>query len=168
MRRCIHNRSDTLALSILRILACAMYEESRLFIVEEVKGSPPSVDGRHGRLDLSMEGRERSGDDWEWMTARAGLKIISVGDGVGSWGELAATECVKSQPAEAGLTADAGECGKETPVIPSADDTPSPSKPTWHLKVWCTEEAKCPEGDAPTPGASGHLKERKKEKAVNV
>lgn len=43
IRRCIHNRSDTLALNILRILAGAMYEESRLFIVEEVKGSPPSV-----------------------------------------------------------------------------------------------------------------------------
>ena len=74
MRRCLHNHSDTLALILLRILANAMYEDSRLLIVGKVKGNPPSV--QTAAMDVSMlrmGGKERSRDDWDWLTVKPGL-----------------------------------------------------------------------------------------------
>lgn len=108
IRRCLHNHSDTFALNILRILADAMHDDSRLLIVEEIKGNPPDAPAAATDMAMiSIAGKARTLDDWECMTAEAGLKINSVGDGVGSWGELTAIECVKARQADVGSDADA-------------------------------------------------------------
>lgn len=109
IRRCLHNHSDANALNILRILAGAMHDDSRLLLVEEIKGNPPSAPAASTDVVMiSIGGKARTRDDWEWMAAEAGLRINSVGDGVGSWGELTAIECVKAQQAHVG-----GDAGAE-------------------------------------------------------
>lgn len=108
IRRCLHNYSDTIAINILRILADAMHDDSRLLIVDEIKDNPPSTPAAStDMIMLAIGGKERTRVDLEWMTAKAGLKINSIGDGVGSWGQLTAIECVRAQRADVGSGAGA-------------------------------------------------------------
>lgn len=74
-----------------------MREDSRLLIVDEVKGNPPSVEAAAmDILMLGVGGKERTQEEWERLTEKAGLQINSIGPALGSWGQVAAIECVKA------------------------------------------------------------------------
>ncbi|MBE3045158.1 hypothetical protein IMZ48_21915 [Candidatus Bathyarchaeota archaeon] len=109
IQRCLHNHSDTLALNMLRVLAGALRHDSRVFIVEQLREDPPSV-VRNVVMDMVLMGfggKLRTREEWECMTAKAGLKINSVVGGLGmaktnpvvsGLGPLALIECVRDQP----------------------------------------------------------------------
>ncbi|KAK4447337.1 O-methyltransferase [Podospora aff. communis PSN243] len=58
MRRCLHNYSDTMAANILRIIAEAMAEDSKLLIQEDVKASPPDVEREPGSAGKTSSRRQ--------------------------------------------------------------------------------------------------------------
>ena len=123
IRRCIHNYSDTIASNMLRIIADAMHEDSRLLIVEAVKENPPSAEtAATDILMVSCGGKERTLDEWKSVTARAGLKISSVGDGLGSWGKLAVIECIKTPPADGGVGAGGAGAVQQEPEISALEE----------------------------------------------
>lgn len=148
IRRCLHNYSDTLVPGILGILADAMHNDSRLLIVEEIKGNPPSA--RTAAMDIIMAGvggKERTQDEWGCITAKAGLKISSVVGGVGSSGELAVIKCVRDQPGDDAVGADAR--GAE-PRLGVASDTERVSRPG--LEQSKTEATEAEEAGRPEAG----------------
>ncbi|KAK5653085.1 hypothetical protein OQA88_9372 [Cercophora sp. LCS_1] len=96
IRRCLHNYSDTIAINILRVLAEAMADDSKILIQEDIKGAPP--DTETAVLDflmLTYGGKERTRQCWEDIVERAGLSIVAVSGGDGPWHGLFVIECVK-------------------------------------------------------------------------
>ncbi|KAF9880464.1 O-methyltransferase [Colletotrichum karsti] len=96
IRRCLHNYGDELAVNMLRIIADAMANDSRLLIQEDVMGNPPHYTST--MLDfmmLTFGGKQRSLECWTDVLGRAGLEIRSVSRGQGPWRHLAVIECVK-------------------------------------------------------------------------
>ncbi|KAK0639483.1 S-adenosyl-L-methionine-dependent methyltransferase [Cercophora newfieldiana] len=91
--------SDTIAANILRIIAEAMADDSKLLIQEDVKDfHGPRPDTDTAVLDflmLTYGGKERTRRCWEDITERAGLSIVSVSGGDGPWHGLFVIECVK-------------------------------------------------------------------------
>ncbi|GAB1312713.1 hypothetical protein MFIFM68171_02923 [Madurella fahalii] len=94
IRRCLHDYGDKECAGILRQIEGAMDNDSRLLIMEMVllPDSPPFCYA----MDMAMmgiAGKERTLDDWEALTAEAGLKISKVvpAHGIG----LSVLECVK-------------------------------------------------------------------------
>ncbi|KAK1449231.1 O-methyltransferase [Colletotrichum melonis] len=97
IRRCLHNYGDELGVNMLRIIAEAMAEDSRLLIQEDVMGNPPHYTST--MLDfmmLTFGGKQRSLECWTDILGRAGLAIKSVSTGQGPWRHLAVIECVKA------------------------------------------------------------------------
>ncbi|TDZ16416.1 Methyltransferase fsa4 [Colletotrichum orbiculare MAFF 240422] len=96
IRRCLHNHGDEVAVNMLRIIADAMADDSRLLIQEDVMGNPPHYTST--MLDfmmLTFGGKQRSLECWTDVLGRAGLEIRSVATGQGPWRHLAVLECVK-------------------------------------------------------------------------
>jgi hypothetical protein len=94
IRRCLHNYSDTLATNMLRILAEAMADDSKILIQEDVQSVPP--DASAAFLDILMMaygGKQRTLQRWEEVVQAAGLKISGVFQRAGS--ALSVIECVK-------------------------------------------------------------------------
>jgi len=96
IRRCLHNYSDTIALNVLRVLAEAMADDSRLLIQEDIKGVPPEPETAVlDFLMLTYGGKERTRQGWEDLVEKSGLKIVSISGGDGPWQGLFVIECVK-------------------------------------------------------------------------
>jgi len=95
IRRCLHNYSDALCSQILRILAGAMADDSKILIQEDIRPVPP--DPKTAYLDFLMMtygGKERTLACWEQVLENAGLVISGVSRGSGPWESLAVIECV--------------------------------------------------------------------------
>ncbi|OLN82366.1 Demethylsterigmatocystin 6-O-methyltransferase 10 [Colletotrichum chlorophyti] len=98
IRRCLHNYGDEIGVNMLRIIAEAMADDSRLLIQEDVMGNPPHYTST--MLDfmmLSFGGKQRSLECWTDILGRAGLEIQSVSKGRGPWRHLAVIECVRAR-----------------------------------------------------------------------
>lgn len=83
---------------MLRIIAEAMADDSRLLIQEDVMGNPPHYTST--MLDfmmLTFGGKQRSLECWKDVLGRAGLDINNVSRGQGPWRHLAVIECVKAK-----------------------------------------------------------------------
>lgn len=94
IRRCVHNYSDDITTNILRILAGAMAEDSKILIQEDVADDPPHPAAAWTDfMMMGCGGKQRSLRCWEKVTGNAGLKINGVSTGQGAW--LAVIECVK-------------------------------------------------------------------------
>lgn len=98
IRRCLHNYGDEASVNILRKVADAMAEDSKLLIEEDVLGNPPHH--MAAMLDLLMMGfggKQRNLETWERVIAAAGLRITSISTGQGPWKSLSVIECVKTK-----------------------------------------------------------------------
>jgi hypothetical protein len=96
IRRCLHNYSDDDCVSILQRIADAMAPDSRLLIVEQVMGNPPSAFVAAADLFmLGIGGKERTQEGFEDIFGRAGLKVLRVWRNVGT--DVATVECGKVQ-----------------------------------------------------------------------
>lgn len=81
---------------MLRILADAMADDSRILIQEDVLDNPPNF--MASMLDFMMiafGGKQRNLETWEGLVGAAGLRISSISRGRGPWKTLAVIECVK-------------------------------------------------------------------------
>jgi hypothetical protein len=96
IRRCLHNYSDTIVVNILKVLAEAMADDSKILIQEDIRTMPPDPD--NAVLDFLMMtygGKERSRQCWEDVLEKAGLTLSGVSQGTGPWRSLSVIECVK-------------------------------------------------------------------------
>jgi len=93
-RRILHDYSDDACVGILQKISDAMAADSRLLIVEQVIGDPPSAFAAASNIFMtSLSGKERTLDCFRGITARAGLKVLKA-----HWapdGEAAVIVCVK-------------------------------------------------------------------------
>ncbi|OHW97999.1 o-methyltransferase [Colletotrichum incanum] len=98
IRRCLHNYGDDVSVNILRIIAEAMTDESRLLIQEDVMGNPPHwTTTMLDFMMLTFGGKHRTLECWTNVLRRAGLEIKSVSMGNGPWRHLAVIECTKAE-----------------------------------------------------------------------
>lgn len=80
---------------MLRNIAEAMTHDSRLLIVEQVVGNPPSQMAAHfDFVMLTIGGKERTRKDFERLAGEAGLKVLEVHERMGA--PVAVVECVKA------------------------------------------------------------------------
>ncbi|KAJ3529362.1 hypothetical protein NM208_g9793 [Fusarium decemcellulare] len=94
LRRILHDYGDATCIVILRHLAEAMAEDSRLLIVDQVVGNPPSQMAAHfDFVMMTIGGKERTAKDFERLTKEAGLRILTVHEKAGA--PLAVVECMK-------------------------------------------------------------------------
>lgn len=96
IRRCLHNYGDLVSISILKHIANAMTEDSRLLIQEDIADNPPHY--KTAMVDMMMlnfGGKSRTLECWEAVVAEAGLQISSISRGQGPWRALGVIECVK-------------------------------------------------------------------------
>ncbi|CAM1502734.1 Fc.00g075100.m01.CDS01 [Cosmosporella sp. VM-42] len=95
LRRCLHDYGDDLCITMLTQIANAMAPDSRLLIVEQVVGSPPSQMAAHfDFVMLVIGGKERTRKDFERLAKEAGLRVLKVHERIGA--PVAVVECVKA------------------------------------------------------------------------
>ncbi|KAF7562798.1 hypothetical protein G7046_g1318 [Stylonectria norvegica] len=95
LRRCLHDYGDSICVQMLQRLADAMAQDSRLVIIEQVVGNPPSQMAAHfDFVMLSIGGKERTAKDFERLTKEAGLRVLKIHERAGV--PVAAVECVKA------------------------------------------------------------------------
>ncbi|KAF5012399.1 hypothetical protein FDECE_1528 [Fusarium decemcellulare] len=95
LRRILHDYGDTTCITILRHLAEAMAKDSRLLIVDQVVGNPPSQMAAHfDFVMMTIGGKERTAKDFERLTKEVGLRILKIHEKAGA--PLAVVECVKA------------------------------------------------------------------------
>jgi hypothetical protein len=100
IRRCLHDYSDEEAVTILQQIAGAMAPDSRLLVVEALLCEQPTA--LQAAMDLHMmtiSGKERTRDNFEDITGKAGLKITKVSKNSGG---SAVIECALACCAWAG------------------------------------------------------------------
>ncbi len=96
IRRCLHNYSDVASVNILRHLAEAMAEDSKVLIEDDVLDNPPNqVAAVMDMLMINFGGKQRTLDCWERVTSEAGLQISAVLRTKGSQYSIAVIECIK-------------------------------------------------------------------------
>lgn len=84
-----------MSINMLRILAGAMLEDSKLLIMDDVMEDPPDLFA--AMLDFAMlgfGGKERNLEGWNRVLGAAGLRIASISRGEGEWKTLSVIECV--------------------------------------------------------------------------
>jgi hypothetical protein len=95
MRRVLHDYSDEACVEILKNLREAMAPDSRLLVVEQVIGEPPSLFATASNIFMtSLSGKERTLENIRDIAARAGLGVVKAHWGPGE--EAAVIECVKA------------------------------------------------------------------------
>ncbi|KAK0626805.1 S-adenosyl-L-methionine-dependent methyltransferase [Immersiella caudata] len=95
MRRMLHDYSDEACVGILRNVREAMAPDSRLLVVEQVMGEPPSLSATASNIFMtSLSGKERTLENIRDITARAGLGVVKAHWAAG--GEAAIIECAKA------------------------------------------------------------------------
>ncbi|KAF7552917.1 hypothetical protein G7Z17_g3958 [Cylindrodendrum hubeiense] len=95
IRRCLHDYGDTDCVEILEQLQKAMAKDSRVLIVENVLGDPPSaLSVANDIIMATIGGKERSLETFKDITGRAGLQIVKLHRSVGS--DFAVIECQKA------------------------------------------------------------------------
>lgn len=96
IRRCLHDYDDEVAADMLKPIQKAMAPDSRLLIVEELLGNPPTALGSATDIIMAtLGGKERTLEDFRAVTSRAGLKIMETHRTERS--NLAVIECVKEE-----------------------------------------------------------------------
>lgn len=96
IRRCLHDYGDDECVSILQQISAAMAPDSRLLIVEQVMGTPPSPFAAMADfLMATIGGKERSLETFRAITSKARLMIEAVHRSPGS--DVAVIECVKEK-----------------------------------------------------------------------
>ncbi|KND92354.1 Demethylsterigmatocystin 6-O-methyltransferase [Tolypocladium ophioglossoides CBS 100239] len=79
IRRCLHDYGDKDCVEILEQIRKAMAEDSRLLIVEQVLGNPPSPLAAAADVYMStLGGKERTLEGFEAIASLAGLRIAKV------------------------------------------------------------------------------------------
>lgn len=81
---------------MIRIIADAMADDSKVLIQEDVLDNPPSP--MASALDFMMlgfGGKQRTLECWERVLGAAGLQISAVSKGMGPWKTLSVIEAVK-------------------------------------------------------------------------
>jgi hypothetical protein len=68
-----HNLPDEAAEDLLKKIASAMGEHSRLLIVEPVKN--PNAANLHATMILILGGRERGSEEWNALAVKCGLEV---------------------------------------------------------------------------------------------
>lgn len=78
IRHCLHNYDDDTAVNIMKHIAEAMADDSRLLVAEYVMSNPPS------RFSIWMDfimmmsgGKERTAALWKEVGSRAGLELVA-------------------------------------------------------------------------------------------
>lgn len=95
IRRCLHDYGDDDCVEILEQIRKAMAPDSRLLIVEQVLGNPPSPFAAANDVWMAtIGGKERPLESFDAIASRAGLKIAKVHPTPGS--EVAVIECKKA------------------------------------------------------------------------
>ncbi|KAH8886527.1 O-methyltransferase [Thozetella sp. PMI_491] len=94
IRRCLHNYGDKVVVNILRNLAEALAEDSRLLIQEDIKDSTPNqVSAVVDMMMINFGGKQRTLECWEQVMSEAGLRISSISRITGK--SIAVLECMK-------------------------------------------------------------------------
>lgn len=94
IRRCLHDYGDDIAADMLKQIQEAMAPDSRLLIVEEILGNPPTAFGSAQDVIMAtLGGKERTIDDWRALTGRAGLSLKETYHTEGSG--VSVIECVR-------------------------------------------------------------------------
>ncbi|KAH8893060.1 O-methyltransferase [Thozetella sp. PMI_491] len=99
IRRCLHNYSDAASVNILKHLAEAMAEDSKILIEEDILDYPPNH--MAAVVDLMMVnfgGKQRTLECWERVASEAGLRISAISRGNSIWHSIAVIECVRKSP----------------------------------------------------------------------
>ncbi|KAK0652099.1 S-adenosyl-L-methionine-dependent methyltransferase [Cercophora newfieldiana] len=95
VRRVLHDYSDETCVKILKNIRDAMAADSRLLVVEQVMGEPPSLFATASNIFMtSLSGKERTLEDIRELATRAGLGVVKAHWGPN--GEAAVIECAKA------------------------------------------------------------------------
>ena len=96
IRRCLHNYSDVVSTNILKVIAQAMANDSKLLVSEDVLEESPEIMGPV--MDFIMMifgGKQRTLKNWEKLCGEAGLKITGISRAKGPWRTMSVLECVR-------------------------------------------------------------------------
>ncbi|KFH40298.1 Demethylsterigmatocystin 6-O-methyltransferase-like protein [Hapsidospora chrysogenum ATCC 11550] len=97
IRRCLHDYGDDEVVGILEQTQKSMANDSKLLIVEQILDNPPDPFAAATDVFIStIGGKERTMDDFEHVTSRAGLRIVKVHRSPGS--DVGIIECEKTAP----------------------------------------------------------------------
>ena len=95
LRRCLHDYSNDECAGILRHIADAMVQDSRLLIVELVLANPPNQAGAAMDIYMMMiSGVERTEEGFRAIIEAAGLRMLKVWEADSS--DYAVIECAKA------------------------------------------------------------------------
>ncbi|ROV90356.1 hypothetical protein VMCG_09732 [Cytospora schulzeri] len=96
VRRCFHNYPDEVCKNMLRILADAMTQDSKILVQEDILDNPPNqMAAFMDFMMIGFGGKQRTLENWSRLFESVGLHISSVSTGNGPWKTLAVIEVVK-------------------------------------------------------------------------
>ncbi|KAK0630493.1 O-methyltransferase [Bombardia bombarda] len=96
IRRCLHNWGDVAAAKVLKNVAEAMAADSKLLLQEDVLDNPPNLwSASMDFLMLGFGGKQRTRETWDQLAGEAGLEIVGVSRGKGTWENQTVIELVK-------------------------------------------------------------------------
>ncbi len=79
MRHILHDYSDPVSIKILKNVAGALADDSRILIAEVLLANPPPVDSAFkDHLMMSVAGKERTLDNFHRIAEAAGLRVSGV------------------------------------------------------------------------------------------
>ncbi|ROV91086.1 hypothetical protein VPNG_09939 [Cytospora leucostoma] len=98
VRRCFHNYSEEVFKNMLRIIADAMADDSRLLVQGDVLDNTPNkMASFMDFMMIGFGGKQRTLESWSRLFNAVGLHISSVSRGNGLWKTLSVIKVVKSE-----------------------------------------------------------------------